>query len=77
MTAVTQQEHRLIVTMLAQQMQISMTILDILRARDVLESDHDTVAFFSLPKAPDVLIRAVGDSYQQVAQQLGVDAPVA
>jgi nucleoside phosphorylase len=74
---VTQQEHRLIVTMLAQQMQFSMTILDILKSREVLKDDYDVDAFFSLPQAPEALIRAVGDSYQQIARQLGLDAPVA
>jgi hypothetical protein len=73
MTAVTQQEHRLIVTMLAQQMQLSHLILEILKSRGVLDDDYDLGAFASLPQAPDVLLRAVAASYEQVARIAGVD----
>jgi hypothetical protein len=70
---VTQQEHRLIVTMLAQQLQVSMMILEVLKSRGVLEDDYDLGAFVSLPQTPAVLLRGVAEAYQQVARVVGVD----
>ena len=68
----TQPEHKLIVTMLAQQLQISLMILDILEAKEVLVGD-DLAAFASLPQPPETSIARVGALYRQVAQLLGVD----
>ena len=67
----TQQEHQLMITMLAQQLQFSLLILDILQAKNVLEGD-DLAAFVSLPQAPLVSLSRVAESYRQVAQLLGV-----
>lgn len=69
----TQDEHRLIVTMLAQQMQVSMMILEILESRDVLQND-DLAAFSSLPQPAAPAIERVAAFYEQVSQSLGVDA---
>lgn len=69
----TQQEHQLVITMLAQQFQVSMWIVEVLQAKNVLEGD-DLAAFASLPQAPLVSLSRVAESYRQAAQLLGVDA---
>ena len=67
----TQQEHQLMITMLAQQLQFSMLILEILQARGVLEGD-DLAAFVSLPQAPLVSLSRVAEAYRQVGRLLGL-----
>jgi hypothetical protein len=61
------------ITMLAQQFQVSMLILEILQAKKVLEGD-DLAAFASLPQAPLLGLSHIAESYRQVGQLLGVDA---
>ncbi len=67
----TQKEHQLMITMLAQQFQALTLIVEILQSRDVLQGD-DLAAFASLPQAPLPALFHVADSYRQVAQLLGV-----
>lgn len=67
----TQQEHQLMITMLAQQFQALTLIVEILQAKNVLEGD-DLAAFVSLPKAPLVALYHVAESYNQHARLLGV-----
>jgi hypothetical protein len=62
--------------MLAQQLQVSMLILEMLRSREVITAD-DVAAFASLPQPLSAAIGLVGGTYQRVASQLGVDAKVA
>jgi hypothetical protein len=69
---VTQQEHQLMIAMLAQQFQVSTLILEILQAKNVLEGD-DLAAFVSLPLAHRVALSHVGEAYRQLAQQWGVE----
>jgi hypothetical protein len=68
---VTQQEHQVMITMFAQQLQVSMLILEILEAKKVLEGD-DLAAFASLPQAPLSSLFRVAESYRQLGQQWGV-----
>ncbi len=67
----TQQEHQLMIAMLAQQLQVSMMILEILESKNVLEGD-DLAAFSSFPQVPSVSLFRVAASYRQLAQQWGV-----
>jgi chromate transport protein ChrA len=70
---VTQQEHWLVIGALAQQMQLSLMILDILKTRDII-SDDDVPAFASLAKlAPGPSIQHVAEAYLAVGRALGLE----
>lgn len=66
----TQQEHVLIIGMLAQQMQISFMLLEMLKRGNVISGDD--VPAFASAVAPDLVVELVGKQYQQAARELGL-----
>jgi hypothetical protein len=70
----TQQEHWLVVGALAQQMQISIMLLEILKTNDLISSDAEIPAFAALASlAPEVSVQHVGEAYLAVARRLGLE----
>ncbi len=67
----TQQEHLLIIGMLAQQMQLSLMLLEMLKSRKVVTQD-DVSAFASIIATDDV-IALVGRMYENTARKLGLE----
>jgi len=73
----TQQEHWLEIGALAQQMQLSLMILDMFKTREII-SDDDVPAFASLVKiAPGPSIQHVAEAYRELGRALGLELNLA